>query len=140
VNEEQTEKLPEIIKAAKELAEETYREWRGYYRSAELRMKTDERSLFVNYYSRIAHIARLEATLMGKEKNKLQQRIGRQRAANRKLQWRIKELEQRVKKQQEEIRGLREQEPSAVAQLVREYNTRQLRRERPHNEGWDTKS
>lgn len=48
---------------------------------------------FTNAWSIHAYICELEKDKRGSEINKLAHRIGRQREANRKLQWRIKELE-----------------------------------------------
>jgi hypothetical protein len=61
---------------------------------------------FVQAWANIAYLAEYQRNTMGHEKNKLQQRIGRQRKANNKLVWRVKELELEVKKQKERIREL----------------------------------
>lgn len=55
----------------------------------------------VQAYAYLAYIAEGEKYRLGILVNKLQQRVARQRKANRKLQWRIKELEQRIRKMQE---------------------------------------
>lgn len=57
----------------------------------------DESRMFVNAWAKVAWIAEDKRRLMGVELNKLQQRIGRQRKANRELQQRVHDLEAQLK-------------------------------------------
>jgi hypothetical protein len=57
-------------------------------------------------YQNAAYLAEWRALKMGKELNKLQQRIGRQRKANHKLMLLVKELEFKLRRYSEIIREL----------------------------------
>lgn len=96
------------IDILRELADEEYQEWRKYWRSGE-RQISNERSRLINYYARLAHIAHLERKEMGVEKNKLAQRIGRQRFANNRMRRQKQELELKLEKASEENREFRKE-------------------------------
>lgn len=69
------------------------------------RWHLEGRDDFVQAWANIAYVAELERDKMGRELNKLQQRIGRQRKANRKLREKIEELEQLLHEKEWEEMG-----------------------------------
>ena len=93
------------IEILREQMGERFEKWQEARQKAfELRQRNWHREGekdFSDAWATHAFIQELSRDRMGKELNKLQSRIHRQREANRKLQWRIKELEAIVKKQQQ---------------------------------------
>lgn len=95
------QRLEEIKAEARAEADRNFAEWRKVLE--DLANRGIKGNNFVEAYHNLAEEARAETMRIGIELNKLQRRVGRQREANRKLQWKIKELEAYIKKMREEI-------------------------------------
>ena len=105
---------PEWEKLVEQLKKDVERNFDLYRRALRSRVKRTyrEEHLVQGYHDR-ALLAELERHKMGRELNRLQQRIGRQRKANQRLAWRVKELEK-------ENSELREQRGHSLDRLNRE--------------------
>jgi hypothetical protein len=81
--------LDRIEQAIREEKDNNFYFYRKFLRSQTERQAKE--GYLVQAYANTAELEAYRRLLMGKELNKLQQRIGRQRAANRKLQEKLKE-------------------------------------------------